>query len=99
MSAREYCMYFEEFWFLWFFVGFGILFIVSLQEESRLSIGDDPKTFLRWVIAWPILIPMWTCVWIFVLFEWLLTEVKPFQSRLDFLWEDQPIQRKQSKNQ
>ena len=79
---------FEIFWIVYALVNLAVFFISILTYDPRVSSGFDVKTYFRWFIAWPILIPMWLLFWIFVLFEWLLSEKEPFKSRLDFLLDD-----------
>ena len=90
---------FEAFWIFYLIMQFVILFMSILYYDPHSRVEFDPKTYLRWFIAWPVLVPLWTLFWTFVLFEWLLSEKEQFESILFFLLEDRPIPQKQKKNQ
>jgi hypothetical protein len=97
--SDQFSQDFELFWIFYFIMEFFIMFITILFYDPHSRVDVDTKTYLRWFIAWPVLVPLWTLFWTFVLFEWLLSEKEPFESRLFFLLEDKPTQQKQKKNQ
>ena len=82
MTVQEYNQTLQhciEIYFV-FQIFFTFMCLFNIEEISRSQ--TNPKTFFRWFIAWPVLIPMWIIFWFAVFLEWILIadDKKEFES-------------------
>lgn len=98
MTLDEFNHIFESFWFIYFLMYIPIIFFSIMAFDPNTSSDIlDAKTYFRWFIAWPVLIPLWFLFWTFVFFEWLLSEKEPFVSRFQFVFDETPNKKETKK--